>query len=216
MIDPNDLLFLLQGVPATLAISFLSFGIGFALGIPIAVARQMSPSLSYLMEAYEKAFRGIPVLVFMLLFYFGLGGFVPFLKDPFTCAVVALGLRSGAFQSQIFRGAINSVDKQQMMAALSLGMTKTEAFRYVILPQAFIVALPGLGSEISLLIKDSSYAFILGVLELTKHADILRKASRSFVFPYLMAAVLYILMTFPIANYLDKWGSRLKTKYGLR
>ncbi len=216
MIDPNDLLFLLQGVPATLAISFLSFGIGFALGIPIAVARQMSPALSHFMEAYEKVFRGVPVLVFMLLFYFGLGGIIPFLKDPFTCAVMALGLRSGAFQSQIFRGAINSVDKQQMMAALSLGMTKTEAFRHVILPQAFIVALPGLGSEISLLIKDSSYAFILGVLELTKHADILRKASRSFVFPYMMAAILYILMTFPIANYLDKWGSRLKTKYGLR
>jgi len=217
LITLSDFLFLLQGVPVTLSISLLSFALGFIIGIPIAVVRQIAPlELTVVAEGYEKVMRGIPVLVFMLFLHFGLAGIVPIFKDSFISSVVALGLRSGAYQSQIFRGAINSVGRDQMRAAISLGMTRTQAFRHIILPQAFIVALPGLGSEIALLIKDSSYSFVLGVLDLTKYSDILRKATKSFIIPYLTAAILYILMTFPIANYLDRWGSRLKTKYGLR
>ncbi|HDI73669.1 MAG TPA: amino acid ABC transporter permease [Candidatus Korarchaeota archaeon] len=217
MFTLDNLLFLLQGVPNTLAISFLSFALGFALGIPTALLKQLSPyRLGIIAEGYEKIMRGVPVLVFMLLFNFGLAGIIPIFKSAFFSAVFALGLRSGAFQSQIFRGSINAVGRDQMMAAISLGMSRGQAFRHIILPQAFIVALPGLGSEIALLIKDSSYAFVLGVLELTKYSDIVRKATRSFIFPYLAAALIYILITFPIANYLDRWGSRLKTRYGLR
>ncbi len=213
----NDFLFLLQGVPNTLAISFLSFALGFGLGIPTAIVKQFPKyGLNYVADAYIKLMRGIPVLVFMLLFHFGMAGIVPLFKSAFLSATFALGFRSGAFQSQIFRGAMNSVGRNQMMAAVSLGMTRWQAFRHVILPQAFIVALPGLGSEIALLIKDSSYAFVLGVLELTKYSDIVRKATRSFFFPYLAAAIIYILITFPIANYLDRMGSRLKSRYGLR
>ncbi len=217
MFTLENFLFLLQGVPNTLAISFLSFALGFALGIPTAIVKQFSPyGLGHVADAYISVMRGIPVLVIMLLFHFGMAGIIPLFKSAFLSATFALGLRSGAFQSQIFRGAINAVGRQQMMAATSLGMSRWQAFRYVILPQAFIVALPGLGSEIALLIKDSSYAFVLGVLELTKYSDIVRKATRSFLYPYLIAAILYILITFPVANYLDRLGSRLKTKYGLR
>lgn len=217
MFTLQNLLFLLQGVPNTLSISFLSFALGFALGIPIAIAKQLSPfGLGYVADAYISLMRGVPVLVLMLLFHFGMAGIVPLFKSSFISATFALGLRSSAFQSQIFRGAMNAVGREQMLAAISLGMDRWQAFRHVILPQAFIVALPGLGSEIALLIKDSSYAFVLGVLELTKYSDIVRKATRSFFYPYLLAAILYILITFPIANYLDRLGSKLKTKYGLR
>ena len=215
--DPQDLFFILQGLPVTLSISFLSFLIGFLIGIPLSIIKQHSAiGVRLLAEGYEKILRGIPVLVLMLAFHFGLGGVIPVFRDPYLSAVVALGLRSGAYQGQIFLGAINSVGRNQMMAAISLGLTRWQTFRHVILPQAFIVALPGLGSEISLLIKDSSYSFILGVLDLTKHADIVRRATRSFLLPYLTAALLYIMVTFPIANYLDKLGSKFKTKYGLR
>ena len=217
MISFNDLLFLLQGLPATVSISFLSFFLGFVIGIPLSVVKQFAPrEISFLAEGYEKIFRGIPVLVIMLFFYFGLGGYISFFKDPYFSSIAALGFRSGAYQSQIFRGAINSVGRTQFIAAKSLGMTTLQSIRYVILPQAFIVALPGLGSEIALLIKDSSYSFILGVLDLTMYSDILRRAHRLFIFPYLTSALLYIVLTFPIADYLDKLGSRMKTKYGLR
>ncbi len=191
---------------------------GFIVGMPIAMIRQLSRSfeLSTVLEGYDKVMRGVPVLVIMLFLHFGLAGLVPLFRDPFISAVVALGLRSGAFQSQIFRSAMNSVGRDQMMAAISLGMTRAQAFRHIIVPQAFIVALPGLGSEIALLIKDSSYSFVLGVLDLAKYSDILRAATRSFIYPYLLAALIYVAMTFPVANYLDRWGSKLKTKYGLR
>jgi len=213
--DLQSFYYILEGVPVTLSISFFSFLIGFVIGIPLSITRQYS-SFRIIAEGYEKIFRGIPVLVLMLAFHFGLGGIIPIFKDAYMSAVIALGLRSGAYQGQIFLGAINSVGRSQMMAATSLGMNRWQAFRHVILPQAFIVALPGLGSEIALLIKDSSYSFILGVLDLTKHADIVREATKSFLLPYLSAALLYIAITFPVANYLDKLGSKFKTKYGLR
>ncbi|PCN50906.1 polar amino acid ABC transporter permease [Candidatus Geothermarchaeota archaeon ex4572_27] len=213
----EELLFLAEGIYTTLLISILSFVIGFAIGASTAIARQFAPrAAAALIEGYEKVFMGVPVLVIMLFVYFGLGGLIPLFKDAFLTSVAALGLRSGAYQGRIFHGAINSVGRDQVLAAYSLGMDRLSVFRHVILPQAFIVALPGLGSEMALLIKDSSYAFLLGVLELAKRADIIRAATRSFMYPYLCAALIYIALTFPIANYLDRLGSRLKARYGLR
>jgi polar amino acid transport system permease protein len=217
MISTSDFLFLLRGVPATLSISFISFALGFIIGIPLTMLRLYTPRIyASFGDAYVKVFLGVPVLVVMLFFYFGLGKYLPIFRSPYFSAIAALGFRSGAYQSQIFKSAMNSVPRDQILAARSLGLTKTQIIRYIVLPQAFIVALPGLGSEIALLIKDSSYSFILGVLDITMHADILRRAHKLFLTPYLAGALLYIMMTFPIANYLDRLGSRLKDKYGLR
>lgn len=212
----DQIIFLLKAVPNTLLISILSFILGFAIGIPIAMLRIYGNKLlKAFANAYEKVFRSIPVLVIMLFFYFGLGGLIHTFKEPFFTAILSLGLVSAANQSQIFRSAIGSVGKSQMMAAISLGLPTVKAVRHVILPQAFIVAVPGLGSEIALLIKDSSYAFIIGVMELMKHANILRAATRSMIVPYISAAIIYIALTFPLANYLDRWGSRKKRELGL-
>ncbi|MET1101824.1 MAG: amino acid ABC transporter permease [Pyrodictiaceae archaeon] len=217
MITLSDVIFILQGLPATLLISFASFAMGFALGIPLTILRLYAPRpLAMLGDGYVKIFLGVPVLVVMLFFYFGLGKYILLFKDPYFSAIFALGLRSGAYQSQIFKTAINSIPRDQFMAAKALGLTKYQVIRYIVLPQAFIVALPGLGSELALLIKDSSYSFILGVLDITMHADILRRAHRLFFMPYLIGALLYIILTFPVANYLDRLGSKLKDKYGLR
>ena len=207
----------MRGVPATLSISFASFAIGFMIGIPLTMIRlYASKSYSSLADAYTKVFLGVPVLVIMLFFYFALGKYIPLFKSPYIAATAALGFRSGAYQSQIFKAAVNSVPKDQLLAAKALGLDKKQVIKLIILPQAFIAALPGLGSELALLIKDSSYSIILGVLDITMHADILRRAGRLFFTPYLAGALLYITMTFPIANYLDRLGSRLKDKYGLR
>jgi len=214
---PSEIFFLLNGVLTTLSISIFSFLIGFALGVTLSIIKYFRILVvNQVIEAYEKIFLGVPVLIIMLFLHFGLGGIIPLFKDPYLTCVLALGFRSGAYQSRILHGAINSVSKDQVLAGLSLGMNKISIFRHVILPQAFIVALPGLGSEIALLIKDSSYSFLLGVLDLAKRADILRAATRSFIYPYLIAALIYIALTFPFANFLDKLGSRMKTKYGLR
>jgi polar amino acid transport system permease protein len=214
----EELLYILEGVPITLAISIFSFLFGLILGIPLAFLREyMGKSLRILVDIYEKIFRTVPELVLMLFFYVGLGlslG-IGLFKDAFFSATFVLGLRSGANQSQIFRGAIRGIGETQMLVARSLGLSRLQAIFYVIIPQTFIIATPGLGSEYALLVKDSAYSFILGVIDMMKKADIIRKTTLDMVFPYITTAILYIILTFPIATYLDKWGSRKKKQLGI-
>ncbi len=125
-------------------------------------------------------------------------------------------MRSAANQSQIFRGAIRGVGDEQMVAARSLGFSKLSSIRRVILLQVFTYSTPGLGNEYALLIKDSAYAFAVGIIEITKRAELIRSIPPyDIVTPYIIAAILYILLTFPVATYLDTWGSRRKKKLGL-
>ncbi len=141
-------------------------------------------------------------------------GVVP-LKNPIIAATFALGIRSGANQSQIFRGAIRGIGEDQMVAARALGLSRLRAIFYVLIHQTFIIASPGLGSEYALLIKDSAYAYIIGVAEIMRLADRVRAATLDMVTPTIIAAILYILLTFPLATYLDMWGSRKKKQLGL-
>lgn len=215
----DKLIFILGGLPTTLAISILSFLLGFVIGLPLAFIRTYtSKPFQILVDGYEKVLRGVPEIVIMLFFYFGVGGIPAFrqpFKNAFFTATFALGLRSGAHQSQVFRGAIRGIGGEQMVTARSLGLSRLQAIIYVMIPQTFIIATPGLGSEYSLLVKDSSYAFILGVIDMMRKTDTLRMATYDMVFPYFAAALLYILLTFPLATYLDMWGSRKKKQLGL-
>jgi len=178
----------------------------------------MSRPLQVLVDGYEKVLRGVPEIVTMLFLYFGVGS-IPVLGQPFTdpffAATFALGLRSGANQSQVFRGAIRGIGEEQMLSARSLGLSRLQAIFYVIAPQTFMIATPGLGSEYALLVKDSAYSFILGVIDMMRKADTLRKITYDMVFPYTVTAFLYIVLTFPLATYLDVWGSRKKKQLGL-
>lgn len=165
---------------------------------------------------FEKVFRGIPELVLMFLFYFGVGFFLRFpFKDPFFTATFALGMRSAANQSQIFRGAIRGVGDEQMVAASSIGLSRMQSILHVMTPQVFTFSTPGLGSEYALLVKDSSYAFAIGVADIMERADRIRKTTNDTLTPLLGAAFLYILLTFPLATWLDKWGTRKKKQLGL-
>jgi len=210
---------ILSGLPTTLAISILSFLLGFAIGLPLAFVRTYTGRpFQILVDGYEKVLRGVPEIVTMLFLYFGVGGIPAFrypFKNGFFVATFALGLRSGANQSQVFRSAIRGIGEEQMVVARSLGLSRLRSIVYVMVPQTFVVATPGLGSEYALLVKDSSYAFILGVVEMMRRADTVRKTTLDTVFPYFAAALLYILITFPLATYLDTWGSRKKRELGL-
>jgi len=220
-VEPIDeLIFILGGLPTTLAISILSFLLGFIIGLPLAFIRAYaSKPFQTLVDVYEKVLRGVPEIVLMLFFYVGVGGIPAFrqpFKNAFFSATFALGLRSGANQSQVFRGAIRGIGEEQMVAARSLGLSRLQSIIHVMAPQTFIIATPGLGSEYALLVKDSAYAFILGVMDTMWRADFLRRLPPyDMVFPYLTAALFYILLTFPLATYLDTWGSRKKKQLGL-
>lgn len=206
---------MLEGVSTTLAISIFSLFLGLGVGLPLSFVRAYAKGYGFLVEGFEKVFRGIPEIVLMLIFYWGIGLYFPFpFKSAFFTVIFVLGLRSAANQSQIFRGAIRGIGEEQMVAARSLGFSKLRSAIHIMIPQVFIFATPGLGSEYALLIKDSSYAFIIGVLDIMFTTNVIRKATSDAVTPYLVAAFLYILLTFPIATWLDTWGSRRKKKLG--
>jgi polar amino acid transport system permease protein len=213
----QQLFFLLEGVPLTLSISILSFLVGIAIGLPLAFTKIYEKEISFVIGAYEKIWRGIPEVVLMLLIYFGLGPFFPFpFGNPFFVACFVLGLRSGANQSLIYTGAIRGVGDEQMIAGTSIGLSKWRSIWYVMVPQVFTFSTPGLGSEYALLIKDSAYAIVLGALaELMKRTTELRYTAGDIILPYVLSAIIYVALTFPIAFTLDRWGNQRKKKIGL-
>jgi polar amino acid transport system permease protein len=212
----QNLIYLLEGVPVTLSISIISFLIGIAIGLPLAFMRVYEKEISFVVDAYEKIFRGIPEIVLMLLLFFGLGPYFPVpLNNPFFDVCLVLGLRSGANQSQIFRGAIGGVGDEQMIAGTSVGLSKWRAIWHIMVPQVFTFSTPGLGSEYALLVKDSAYVYVLSLLDVMTRANQLRTSTGDFVTWYVAAAIIYIVLTFPIAYSLDRWGNKRKKKIGL-
>ena len=208
----------MEGVPVTLSISIISFLIGIVVGFPLAFIRVYEKETSFLVDIFEKFFRGVPEIVLMLFFFFGLGPYFPFpFNNAFFVASFVLGLRSGANQSQIYRGAIHGVGDEQMIAGMSIGLSKWRSIWHIMVPQVLTFSTPGLGSEYALLIKDSAYAFVLGaVAEVMKRAsEIATRPPYDYVTPFILGAILYIAMTFPLAFWLDKWGNKRKKKIGL-
>jgi polar amino acid transport system permease protein len=215
----QQLIFLLEGVPLTLSISLLSFIIGIAVGLPLAFIRVYEKEIGFVVGAYEKIFRGIPEIVLMLLIFFGLGPFFPIpFNSAFFVACFVLGLRSGANQSQIYRGAIHGVGDEQMIAGQSVGLSKWRSIWYIMVPQVFTYSTPGLGSEYALLIKDSAYVYVIGGLAEIMTRAIQIKGSPPLydtITPFVLAAIIYVAITFPIAFWLDRWGTKRKKKMGL-
>jgi polar amino acid transport system permease protein len=214
----QQLIFLLEGVPLTLSISILSFLAGIAVGLPLAFIRVYEKEIGFVVEAYEKIFRGIPEIVLMLLIFFGLGPFFPIpFNNAFFVACFVLGLRSGANQSQIYRGAIHGVGDEQMIAGQSVGLSKWRSIWHIMIPQVFTYSTPGLGSEYALLIKDSAYVYVLGGLAevMTRAIQIKGSPPYDTITPFILGAIIYVALTFPIAFWLDRWGSKRKKKIGL-
>jgi polar amino acid transport system permease protein len=212
----QQLIYLLGGVPLTLSISIISFFAGIAIGLPLAFIRAYEKDVGFVVVAYEKIFRGVPEIVLMLMFYFGLGPFFPFpFGNAFFVASFVLGLRSGANQSQIYRGAIRGVGDEQMIAGQSIGLSKWSAIWHIMVPQVFTFSTPGLGSEYALLIKDSAYAYVIGLAEIMTLSIRLKSISSDVITPFVISALLYIVLTFPFAFWLDRWGTRRKKKIGL-
>jgi len=193
------------GLPFTLLLTGLGLLIGFVLGIVLALMRVYGGiELGWVSSGYEKIFRGIPILVLIYIFAFGLSGlfwFVEPLQRPLASIVLALALRSGAYQSQIFRGAILSVNPGQTDAARSIGMSGPQAFRHVVFPQALRLAVPSWSNEYSVVIKDSSFAYAVGVVEMTKAAyDYSIAFKGTWAIAIGIMAILYLLLTFPVTK----------------
>jgi len=199
---------LLQGLQITIALTLLSLLFGTLFGILLAALRSFGKSpITYFVMIYERVFRGIPLIVIFFLLYFGLSQLGIGL-DPFTAAILGLGLRSAAYQAQIFRGSINSIPEGQMTAALSLGMSKLRSIRYIILPQMLRLSIPGWSNEFTIVLKDTSIAFSIGVIELMRQGRYIYVRNPDLTLSVLLViALIYFILVISVnkgLRYLEK------------
>lgn len=206
----NSLPDLLYGAGISLQITCIAGFIGLTLGSIFAIGEtSKSKVISYAINCYVVLFRGTPMLIQILFIYYVLPQFGLTLP-PFWAASIAIGLNGCAYISQIVRSGINAVGKGQIEAAQALGFTKIKTIRYIVFPQAFRVALPALGNEVITLIKDSSLASIIGVMELTKEASIIRSRTYDAFSILLAVAIIYLVLTATISIFLKHYEKRLK------
>ncbi|HUK50718.1 MAG TPA: amino acid ABC transporter permease [Terriglobales bacterium] len=189
--------YILSGIVWTLGLVAGGLSIGFVIGLFMAIGQIYGgEEIQAVIHGYVWFFRSIPLLVLLFLFYFGLFPASGYKLDPLACSIVVLGLRSGAYQSQIFRGAIISLGDTQLQAARALGMSRLRGIFHIILPQALRISLPGWSNEYATMIKDSSLTFALGVLEILTRTRYVAMATHEPLLPYFFAGGLFIVLTY--------------------
>lgn len=192
---------LLLGAAVTVEITVVSVAFGFLIGLVVGVARISQVKILRIFAAiYADCIRGTPLLVQIFLIYFALPMVTGQRIEPFAAAVLACGINSGAYVSEIFRAGIQSIDPGQMEAGRSLGLTWYQTMRYVILPQAVKNILPPLGNEFISMLKDSSLVSVIGFEELTRRGQLIIAQTYGSFEIWLTVAALYLVMTLAISR----------------
>jgi polar amino acid transport system permease protein len=210
-----------KGLPTTLLLTGIGLLIGLVIGLSLALMRIYGgKELMWLASGYEKLFRGIPILVLIFLFAVAIPyqffWFISPLLRPLVSVILALGLRSGAYQSQIFRGAILSVNPGQMEAAVSLGMSRFKAFIHIIFPQALRLAIPSWSNEYAVVIKDSSFGFAVGLIDITYSGYLYSVNFQQLWAPtMIIVAIIYFIFTFPITNLFGERQTKKLKRLGM-
>ena len=212
---------LIEGLKLTLLISFYSSIFGIIIGLFGGLARvSKNPGIKGLATVYVEIIRGSPLMVQILIWYFVVGTLV---NDnlsmmgmatipPLGWGIISLSIFAGAYVTEIIRGGIESIPKGQMEAARSSGMTYIQAMVHIILPQAFRIAIPALTGQFISLIKDSSLLGIISLRELTKASrEIVASTMMTFEF-FLILAVLYLVLTFPLSLIVKYLEQKVKVK----
>jgi polar amino acid transport system substrate-binding protein len=195
-----------QGALLTVLISVCAFGLALPFGVVLAVVRSHAgPVARFLATAYVEVLRGTPVLLQLYVLYYGLSSFIRL--GPITAAILGLGLNYAAYEAEVHRGALAALPRGQAEAASSLGLSRLQVLRHVLLPQSLRIALPALTNDFVALLKDSSLVSVITVVELTKRMTIVAVEARDWVLPGLLCAALYFAMSFPLSR-LSLWLER--------
>lgn len=170
--------------------------IGFMVGTLVAVGQVYGhPIVSAVATAWAWFFRGVPALVLLFLFYYGPPAF-GFNMSPFTAAALAMGFRSSGYQSQIFRGAIESVPAGQVIAGRAIGMSRLQTIWSIVLPQALRLALPAWSNEFSSVLKDTTLVYAIGLNEVMRFARTLYVNNPGVaILTFLMVALIFWVLT---------------------
>ena len=200
----------MRGAGVTLELTAVGLTLGFVLGLLLALAKVYAPSwLSGIATAYIELFRGTPLLVQLFLIYYGLPSLGITLSQNLS-AYLALGLNSAAYQAEYLRGAIQAIGPSQMMAGRSIGLSRWQTIRHIILPQALRLALPSWSNEPISLLKTTAVVFLIAVQDLMAKAKRTATITYNPIASYLAVAAVYLVMVF-VLNALLKWMER-KTK----
>lgn len=206
------LLAILSGVPMTVLITVVAFVIGAILGIPLVLMRRshIGP-LRWLAVAFIEILRGIPPVVWLFIIYFGIGADIRGLT-PLTAALIGLGVISGAYLAEIYRGGFNAVASGQWEAASALGMRARSTLVDIVGPQVIRQAVPAAATYGIGLLKDSSVVFVIGVSDIVFHANAQSRLTNDAMGPFLLAAAVYVALTIPTAFVARQINAKLQRR----
>ena len=204
VIYDNRYMYILEGLLNTIIIAFFAVILGIVIGVLVSIVRNYHDNsgklklLNMLGKIYVNVIRGTPVVLQLMIIYYVIFKSVDI--SIVLVGVLAFGINSGAYVSEIIRAGIESIDKGQMEAGYSLGLSYSKTMRYIILPQAIKNILPALGNEFITLLKETSVGAYIGIIELTKASDIIASRTYDYFFPLIIVALIYLIMTLGLSK----------------
>lgn len=215
--------YFVKGLGTTLTVTIFALLIGVVLGVIVAVIRsahdqQPEKNKSILLklmngicQVYLTVIRGTPMMVQLLIMWFVVWASARATdENMIRCAILSFGINSGAYVAEIVRSGIMSIDKGQMEAGRSVGLTYAATMRHIIIPQAFKNVLPALGNEMITLLKETSVVTVIGLRDLTKGALIIQSKTYQALVPFLAIAVIYLVMVLFLSWVMGKLERRLR------
>lgn len=200
----NRYKFILEGLLNTIIIAVFSVIIGIVIGVAVSLIRNNYDKnnkmkiLNFIAKWYVDVIRGTPIILQLMIIYYVMFKSVD--VSVVLVGILAFGINSGAYVSEIIRAGIQSIPEGQTEAGYALGLKYGQVMRYIVLPQAFRNILPALGNEFITLIKETSVGAYIGIIELTKASDIIASRTYDYFFPLILVAIIYLIMTFGLSK----------------
>jgi arginine/lysine/histidine transport system permease protein len=207
-------LYLLEGIKNTILIAFFAVIIGIVIGTIISLTNNYYKEtkklkiLNFLANLYTTVIRGTPALLQLMIIYYII--FRSVNVNLIFVGSLAFGMNSGAYVSEIIRAGIESIDVGQKEAGYALGLNYIKVMRKIIMPQAIKNILPALGNEFITLLKETSVAGYIGIMELTKAGDIIASRTYNYFFPLIIVAIIYLILTMGLAKLLKRLEGHLR------
>lgn len=203
---------ILKGLNITCIISIFSVVIGTILAFVLFLIRKGENKLiNFFATSFVNIIQGVPITVLLLTTYYVIFGTIDI--EPILVAILSFSIYFAAYTSEIFRGAMNSINLSQIQSASALGFDKYQTLKYIIIPQALTYMIPVYKNEIVSLIKLTSIAGYISVMELTKASDIIRNRTYEAFFPLILTAVIYFVLCFVVSKLLDFAYKKINPRY---
>ena len=200
--------YIASGTVYTVGATFIALPAGLLIGTALALLYVYGGKVAArAMNLYSTVFRGIPPIVLLFILFFAVTRGINL--SAFWAGSLSLGVVSSAYQMEIVRGALLSVSGDQLMAARAVGLSRLQAIRYVVLPQAVRLAIPPWSNEAAIVIKDSSLVYALGVPEILRRAQLIGASSQRYLLAYLSAAVIYFVLVYATTRLLNLLEQKL-------